>query len=241
MKKLMVAFLFTLALTPCPPVRAQISPMDFSWNFNGLGLVNFAQLQMDSLEVMNPTAQPDPGVSLRYRPDPRVSARVRQQFADQLVRAANASGNRARQLRQGVEQSFAPANLARLAQSLFAREQFVVTDMADSTAMLVIGCFFVKQRMQEGTVEQNLGVRNQFRIAFSRASKTAGMSDAQKQHHAEASMILLAILFNEYQQLQQGTPGYTREGVENFAGQLLQLMTLDPDRYRLGSKGLERG
>lgn len=67
------------------------------------------------------------------------------------------------------------------------------------------------------------------------------MTDAQKQHHAEASMILLAILFNEYQQLQQGAPGYSREGVENFAGQLLEIMTLDPDRYRLGSKGLERG
>lgn len=178
---------------------------------------------------------------MRYRTDPRVSTRVRQQFADQLVRTANASGNRARQLRQGVEQSFSPANLARLAQSLFAREQFVVTDMADATAMLVIGCFFVRQRMQEGAIEQNLGVRNQFRIAFGRAPAIAGMTDAQKQRHAEASMILLAILFNEYQQLQQGTPGYTREGVENFAGQLLEIMTLDPGRYRLGSKGLERG
>lgn len=151
LKKLLVAFCFTLALTPYSPVQAQLSPMDFIWNFNGLWLVNFAQLQMDSLEAMNPTAQPDPEVSLRYRPDPRVSARVRQQFADQLVRTANASGNRARQLRQGVDESFSPANLARLAQSLFAREQFVVTDMADATAMLVIGCFFVRQRMQEGT------------------------------------------------------------------------------------------
>lgn len=88
MNTLLVASFFTLVLTPGPPIRAQISPMDFSWNFNGLGLVNLAQPQMDSLEVMNPTAQPDPGVSPRYRPDPRVSARVRQQFAEQYDRAA---------------------------------------------------------------------------------------------------------------------------------------------------------
>jgi len=55
---------------------------------------------------------------VRYRTDPRVSTRVRQQFADQLVRTANASGNRARQLRQGVEQSFSPANPALNGESL---------------------------------------------------------------------------------------------------------------------------
>lgn len=94
--------------------------------------------------------------------------------------------------------------------------------------------------MQEGTIEQNLGARNQFRIAFGRTPAIAGMTDAQKQRHAEASMILLAILFDEYQQLQQGTPGFTSESVENFAGQPLEIMTLDPSRYRLGNKGLER-
>ncbi|MCX7782288.1 MAG: hypothetical protein N2318_01440 [Meiothermus sp.] len=225
---------------------AQIEPIYWGFIYNNMGLVNFAQLQLDQLEAMNPSRREaqgltrTPQVSWAYRPDPQVSAQVRAQFAEHLVRTAQASGTQAQQLRQGVEQAFTPANLSRLAQELFPREKFAITDMADATAMLVIGCFFVVQRMEQGTLEQNLGVREQFRVALGRTPALAQMSDAQKQRHAESSMILLAVLLNEYQQWQQGTPGYTREGVENLARQLLVLMTLDPSRYRLGSRGLER-
>lgn len=225
---------------------AQFEPIYWNFVHNNMGLVNFAQLQLDTLESTNPsrpstqTSSSTKQVSWIYRPNPQVSAQVRFQFAEHLVRTAQASGAQAQQLRQGVEQAFKPANLSRLAQELFPREKFAITDMADATAMLVIGCFFVVQRMEQGTLEQNLGVRDQFRVAFSRVPALAQMSDAQKQRHAESSMILLAVLLNGYQQWQQGTPGYTREGVENLARQLLELMTLDPSRYRLGSRGLER-
>lgn len=231
------------------PAHAQSVPpsIDGFW-INAMGMINFSSMMQDQFLGDAPPStgntrtsnKPTSQIAFAYSPSSQISAQVRQQFANQLVRAADANGEQAQQLRQTVEQSLSPKQLTKVAQGLFANEKFVITDISDTTAMLVIGCFFVVQGMQRGTLEQNLAVRNQFRTAFSLTPAIVRMTDAQKQRHAEGSMILLATLLHEYQQLQQGAPGYTRERVEGFSRQLLLSMGIDSERWRLGNQGLER-
>ncbi len=177
---------------------------------------------------------------LQYRSNAAVSTKVQKNFADNLVKSGNLKGDQEKQLRQAIAQALTPANLEKLVTELFPTEKFSARDIGDAAAMFFIACFGVVQNLDQTTPQQNLAVRQQIRAAFLKTPNVLNLNDEQKQTISETMLYFMIFMLNDYQQVKQGTEGYSFKGVQGYTKNLLIQLGLDPATIQLGDKGLER-
>ncbi|WP_216326659.1 DUF6683 family protein [Deinococcus aestuarii] len=175
---------------------------------------------------------------LTYQPSPRVSSELRTQFVNGLITGAKQGGTLSaaneRQLRDGL----ARVDIAAEYGKLLKPRGYDVYNVATALTLYVVSSFEVLDGVQT-TDAQDRATYEQFRGALLTIPGVARMTDADKQKFAEGLMWLTAFQSNDVEQAKKGTPGYSLEKVRAQIKGTLQGFRLDPDRIRLGEKGLQ--
>ena len=175
---------------------------------------------------------------LTYQPDEAVSVQVRAQFADLAVQ----SGAVAPENKQQLIDQLAQVTLEQQQQfvdSIFVGEDFKANNLADVVAMNVILAYYMVLDLESTTTEQDVGVRDLFKVALSSVPEVTGMDNAQKQMTTETLMLALLATANDLQQAQAGAAGFDIETVKGFAKQTLLGFGLAPCIFTLGPTGIE--
>ena len=175
---------------------------------------------------------------LTYQPDEAVSAQVRAQFADLAVQTGAVAPEDKQQLIDGLAQVTLEQQ-QQFVDSIFVGEGFRANNLADVVAMNVIIAYYMVLDLESTTTEQDLGVRDLFKVALSSVPEVTGMDNAQKQMTTETLMLALLATVNDLQQAQAGAAGFDMETVKGFAEDTLVGFGLAPCLFTLGPTGIE--
>ena len=175
---------------------------------------------------------------LTYQPDEAVSALVRAQFADLAVQSGAVAPENKQQFIDGLAQVTLEQQ-QQFVDSIFVGENFKANNLADVVAMNVIFSYFTLLSLESTTTEQDLGVRDFFKVVLSSVPEITGMDNAQKQMTTETLMLAALFSINDLQQAQAGAAGYDMEQVKGFAKDALLGFGLAPCLFTLGPTGIE--
>ena len=175
---------------------------------------------------------------LTYQPDEAVSAQVRAQFADLAVQTGAVAPEDKQQLIDGLAQVTLEQQ-QEFVDSVFVGEGFRANNLADVVAMNVIIAYYMVLDLESTTTEQDVGVRDLFKVALSSVPEVTGMDNAQKQMTTETLMLALLATVNDLQQAQAGAAGFDMETVKGFAEDTLVGFGLAPCLFTLGPTGIE--
>lgn len=188
-----------------------------------------------------PPAAPADTSSLIYTPDPAVSAEVLQLFIENLSSSGQATPEQIAQFEEVAKTELTRENMQLFIDQLFVGEGFKLDNIADVFAMYLIASFAVLNDMTNGTTtEQDLIVRDQVVAAFASVPEMQQLSDKDKQTFAEALLLSIIFLANDWQQALQGVEGYDLETVKGYTRDTLVQMGIDPAQFDFTPQGLIR-
>jgi hypothetical protein len=186
-------------------------------------------------------ATPADTSKLIYTPDPAVSAEVLQLFIDSLSASGQATPEQITQFEAAAKTELTREKMQQFIDQLFAGEGFKLENIADVFSMYLIASFVVLNDLEEGTTtEQDLIVRDQVVAAFASTPDIQQLSDKDKQTFAEALILSIVFLVNDWQQALQGTEGYDLETVKGYTKDTLLQMGIDPTQFDFTPQGLIR-
>lgn len=175
---------------------------------------------------------------LTYKPSPKVSNELRALFVGQLITGARQNGTLSAANERQIRDGFARVDIAAEYGKLLKPRGYDVYNVATALTLYVVSSFEVLDGVQT-TDAQDRATYEQFRGALLTIPNVARMTDTDKQKFAEGLMWLTAFQSNDVEQAQKGTPGYDLGKVKAQIRSTLQGFKLDPDRIRLGEKGLQ--
>ena len=114
---------------------------------------------------------------LTYQPDEAVSAQVRAQFADLAVQSGVVTPENKQQLIDQLAQVTLEQQ-QEFVDSVFVGEDFKANNLADVVAMNVIFSYYTLLGLESTTTEQDLGVRDFFKVVLSNVPEITGMDNA---------------------------------------------------------------
>lgn len=173
-----------------------------------------------------------------YQADPAVSRQVHEQLADSLIAGGSMPAESRVQLLDGLAQ-ITLEQQQQFVDAVFASEGFKANNLVDVIAMNIIASYFILLELEQTTTEQDLAVRDLFKVAFAKTPAITQLGNAEKQNLTESLMLAFMFTANDLEQAQAGTPGYTMPVLKDAAKRTLLSFGLHPKLLTLGAAGLE--
>ena len=172
-----------------------------------------------------------------FRYSPAVSAKVREQVIQTLADAGKQRGTLDAAGEKTLREALGKVDVMKTIGGALQAKGYPPHSLATASAYWLMINYEIVRGVQ-ATDRQNAAVLRQMQQRMAATPDIGRMSDAQKQHAAEAMLWLGTLQYQNYQQARQGAAGYDPKVVQADARAALKGFNIDVDRLALTDQGL---